>query len=118
MEESRPLLGHGQELDSPIVAPSCSIAPDDFYRGVIQEVLIAIDNDIAPKRIVQGSSGSYFCLDGSGVSTLSLNVLLIGGRVGVSLGYPFVGTIGVTLRIFPKYHLLIEACVPKAIHLL
>lgn len=43
--------------------------PDDLqYSGVILEAEMAIDRGISPKRIVQGSSGSYFVRNTSGVS--------------------------------------------------
>ena len=71
MAESQPLLTSDPsivELDSPLVVPSTLGGPGEAaFRGIVHEVLLAIDSQIYPKRIVQGSSGSYFCLDATGV---------------------------------------------------
>jgi hypothetical protein len=47
--------------DSSYIHLSCNHFPDDVqFNEIIKEAELAIDNNILPERIYQGSSGSYF----------------------------------------------------------
>ena len=66
--------------DSSYIHLSCNHFPDDIqFNEIIKEAELAIDNNILPERIYQGSSGSYFVKNRNLVVTLSnfLSFLLI-----------------------------------------
>jgi len=55
--------------------------PDDpQFAKIIQDVELAIDQEVFPERISQGSSGSYFCKNSSGVCTAKFYSLLSAQR--------------------------------------
>lgn len=43
-------------------------ADDPQFNEVLQQAQVAIDNEVYPERIYQGSSGSYFVKSRTGVS--------------------------------------------------
>ena len=47
-----------------------SITDDPQFTDLVRQAEVAIDNDILPERISQGSSGSYFVKNNHGVSHL------------------------------------------------
>ncbi len=62
-EERAPLLG----VDDPTFVRRLNSFDDPEYAKIIQNVEYAISKGIFPQRIIQGSSGSYFVKDPSGV---------------------------------------------------
>ena len=69
MAEERPLLST-EEYDNPIVAPPIGpLGRDQDFMTIVHDAILAMDRDILPQRISQGSSGSYFVSDTLGVST-------------------------------------------------
>lgn len=49
---------------------SLKFADDPVFSDLVWQAEVAIDNGIFPERISQGSSGSYFVKNPSGVSEL------------------------------------------------
>lgn len=71
-KESQPLL---RKMEYDTVSIINNMFPDDpEFNNVIREVEQAIENGIAPQRISQGSSGSYFVKNIDG--TVLVNVIL------------------------------------------
>lgn len=64
--ESQPLLARRMESDGANVINN-TFPDDPEYTAVIREAENAIDNDVEPERIAQGSSGSYFVRDSEGL---------------------------------------------------
>ena len=63
--------------DTSFIHLSCNHFPEDVeFSEIIKEVELAIDTNILPERIYQGSSGSYFVKNRNLVSFLFLNLLL------------------------------------------
>lgn len=60
--ESQPLLGRGRGMDAlDAAAVINNTFPDDpEYSAIVREAENAIENEVYPDRITQGSSGSYF----------------------------------------------------------
>lgn len=71
-KESQPLL---RKMEYDTVSIINNMFPDDpEFNNIIREVEQAIENGIAPQRISQGSSGSYFVKNIDG--TVLVNVIL------------------------------------------
>lgn len=60
-------------MQSAILVTALQLSTDDAsFSNLVLQAEVAIDNGIFPERISQGSSGSYFVKDGSGVRHLIL----------------------------------------------
>ncbi|XP_054167262.1 phosphatidylinositol 4-kinase type 2-alpha-like [Oppia nitens] len=68
--ESQPLLRRMDSTDYSVV--SNTFPEDPEFQSVVKEVEQAIDNGILPKRIKQGSSGSYFVRNGEDTKTVGV----------------------------------------------
>lgn len=69
--EQRPLLGRSRSRNMESCSDSeygSNVIDDPEFAAIIRSVEQAIDNDILPQRIYQGSSGSYFVKNKEGVS--------------------------------------------------
>lgn len=59
--ESQPLLGRGRGMEiDPATVINNTFPDDPEYTAVVREAENAIENEVYPDRITQGSSGSYF----------------------------------------------------------
>jgi len=60
---------------NPNVDPNVpNIIDDPWFSDLVRQVELAIDCGVLPERIYQGSSGSYFVKNASGVSLIFFNI--------------------------------------------
>ena len=89
--ENQPLLSGGEGVNlsddqmealSDYVHLSCNHFEDDpEFNEVIKQVEFAIDHNMLPQRIYEGSSGSYFVKNSNSVIFFSSNFLKINFRI-------------------------------------